>query len=153
MTLEQIIEKFGADASRIAMADAGDTVEDANFDEANANAAILRLTTLKDWCEEEVKNQDKLRTGDYDSFFDAAFENEMNDLIEKTYQQYTLSNYKQALKSGLFDFQIARDIYRESVNTTGIGMHKDLVLKYIEYQALMLAQLLLILPNTFTEKF
>ncbi|KGU20050.1 leucine-tRNA ligase [Candida albicans P34048] len=139
MTLEQIIEKFGADASRIAMADAGDTVEDANFDEANANAAILRLTTLKDWCEEEVKNQDKLRTGDYDSFFDAAFENEMNDLIEKTYQQYTLSNYKQALKSGLFDFQIARDIYRESVNTTGIGMHKDLVLKYIEYQALMLA--------------
>ena len=44
MTLEQIIEKFGADASRIAMADAGDTVEDANFDEANANAAILRLT-------------------------------------------------------------------------------------------------------------
>ena len=50
-----------------------------------------------------------------------------------------MSNYKQALKSGLFDFQIARDIYRESVNTTGIGMHKDLVLKYIEYQALMLA--------------
>ena len=55
MTLEQIIEKFGADASRIAMADAGDTVEDANFDEANANAAILRLTTLKDWCEEVKK--------------------------------------------------------------------------------------------------
>ena len=39
------------------MADAGDTVEDANFDEANANAAILRLTTLKDWCEEEVKTK------------------------------------------------------------------------------------------------
>ena len=90
MTLEQIIEKFGADASRIAMADAGDTVEDANFDEANANAAILRLTTLKDWCEEEVKNQDKLRIGDYDSFFDAAFENEMNDLIEKTFTNNTL---------------------------------------------------------------
>lgn len=139
MTLEQIVEKFGADASRIAMADAGDTVEDANFDEANANAAILRLTTLKDWCEEEVGKQDKLRIGDYDSFFDAAFENEMNDLIEKTYHQYTLSNYKQALKYGLFDFQIARDIYRESVSTTGVGMHKDLVLKYIETQALMLA--------------
>ncbi|EDK42028.1 leucyl-tRNA synthetase [Lodderomyces elongisporus NRRL YB-4239] len=138
MTLEQIVEKFGADASRIAMADAGDTVEDANFDEANANAAILRLTTLKDWCEEELKNQN-LRTGEYDSFFDEAFENEMNDLIEKTYSQYTLSNYKQALKFGLFDFQIARDFYRESVNSSSIGMHKDLVLKYIEYQALLLA--------------
>ncbi|WLF76498.1 cytosolic leucyl tRNA synthetase [Lodderomyces elongisporus] len=115
MTLEQIVEKFGADASRIAMADAGDTVEDANFDEANANAAILRLTTLKDWCEEELKNQN-LRT--------------VNIL---------LSNYKQALKFGLFDFQIARDFYRESVNSSSIGMHKDLVLKYIEYQALLLA--------------
>lgn len=57
MTLEQIVQKFGADASRIAMADAGDSVEDANFDEANANAAILRLTTLKDWCEDELKNK------------------------------------------------------------------------------------------------
>ncbi|KAI5966828.1 CDC60 [Candida pseudojiufengensis] len=138
MTLEQIVEKFGADASRIAMADAGDTIEDANFDEANANAAILRLTTLKDWCEDELKNESNLRTGEYDSFFDEAFENEMNDLIEKCYQQYSLSNYKQALKYGLFDFQIARDFYRESVNSS-IKMHKDLVLKYIEYQALMLA--------------
>ncbi|KAI3404824.2 CDC60 [Candida oxycetoniae] len=139
MTLEQIVEKFGADASRIAMADAGDTVEDANFDESNANAAILRLTTLKDWCEEELKSQDQLRSAEYDSFFDEAFENEMNDLIEKTYHQYTLSNYKQALKSGLFDFQIARDFYRESVNSASIGMHRDLVYMYIEYQALLLA--------------
>lgn len=139
MTLEQIVQKFGADASRIAMADAGDSVEDANFDEANANAAILRLTTLKDWCEDELKKQDELRTGEYDSFFDEAFENEMNELIEKSYYQYTLSNYKQALKFGLFDFQIARDFYRESVNSASIGMHKDLVLKYIEYQALLLA--------------
>lgn len=139
MTLEQIVEKFGADASRIAMADAGDSVEDANFDESNANAAILRLTTLKDWCEDELKKQNELRTGEYDSFFDEAFENEMNELIEKSYYQYTLSNYKQALKFGLFDFQIARDFYRESVNSASIGMHKDLVLKYIEYQALLLA--------------
>ncbi|CAI5755991.1 unnamed protein product [Candida verbasci] len=139
MTLEQIVEKFGADASRIAMADAGDTVEDANFDEQNANAAILRLTTLKDWCEEEIKNQDKLRIGEFSSFFDFAFENEMNQLIKECYNQYTASNYKQALKFGLFELQLARDFYRESVNLTGIGMHKDLVFRYIEIQSLLLA--------------
>ncbi|RLV91868.1 Leucine--tRNA ligase cytoplasmic [Spathaspora sp. JA1] len=138
MTLEQIVEKFGADASRIAMADAGDTVEDANFDESNANAAILRLTTLKEWCEEAIANQDKLRTGAKDNFFDQAFEHEMNQLIEATYKQYSLTNYKAALKTGLFDFQTARDYYRDSVSGT-IGMHHDLVLKYIETQALMLA--------------
>lgn len=139
MTLEQIVAKFGADASRIALADAGDTVEDANFDESNANAAILRLTTLKEWCEEVIRNKDSLRTGPTDTnFFDIAFENEMNDLIEKTYEQYKETNYKAALVTGLFDFQTSRDYYRDSVSSN-IGMHKELVLKYIESQVLMLA--------------
>ena len=137
LTLEQTIEKFGADAGRIALADAGDGVEDANFEESSANAAILRLTTLKEWCEDIVKNQDKLRTGETNSFFDVAFENEMNALVEETFKQYELTNYKLALKSGLFDFQTARDYYRDSVSNT-IGMNKDLILRYIETQVLLL---------------
>lgn len=137
MTLEQIVEKFGADASRIALADAGDTVEDANFEESSANAAILRLTTLKEWCEDVVKKQDTLRTGDF-SYFDEAFENEMNALIEEAFEQYAQTNYKGALKAGLFDFQTARDYYRDSVSSIN-GMHKALVLKYVEVQALLLA--------------
>ncbi|AET38122.1 leucine--tRNA ligase CDC60 Ecym_2389 [Eremothecium cymbalariae DBVPG len=135
MTLKQIVEKFGADASRIALADAGDTVEDANFDEANANAAILRLYNLKEWAQEVVQDIDNLRTGEITEFFDVAFEQEMNSLIEETYKQYELTNYKGALKFGLFDYQASRDYYRESC---GI-MHRDLVLRYIETQALMLA--------------
>lgn len=51
LTLKQGVEKFGADATRIALADAGDGIEDANFDEKNANAAILRMHTLIDWCQ------------------------------------------------------------------------------------------------------
>ncbi|CCH42951.1 leucyl-tRNA synthetase [Wickerhamomyces ciferrii] len=133
MTLEQIVEKFGADASRIALADAGDSVEDANFEESSANAAILRLTTLKEWSEETIKNIDSFRTGEF-NFFDIAFENELNDLIEQTYKQYDESNYKAALKYGLFDFQTARDYYRETSDV----MHRDLVSRYIETQALLL---------------
>lgn len=133
LTLEQTTQKFGADALRIALADSGDSVEDANFDEANANAAILRLTTMKEWCEEVVKSD--LRTGELTLFFDLAFDNEMNHLVEQAYEQYALTNYKAALKHGLFDFQTARDYYRDSVGT----MHKDLVFKYIELQALLLA--------------
>ncbi|CUM66913.1 uncharacterized protein PRCAT00004598001 [Priceomyces carsonii] len=137
MTLEQIVQKFGADASRIALADAGDTFEDANFDESNANAAILRLTTFKEWAEEIVKSAD-LRTGSPDTFYDAAFENEMNDLIEKAFEQYSATNYKAALKIGLFDFQTARDYYRDSVSSS-CGMDRDLIFEYIENQILLLA--------------
>ncbi|SCW03348.1 LAFE_0G08438g1_1 [Lachancea fermentati] len=135
MTLEQIVQKFGADASRIALADAGDTVEDANLDESNANAAILRLFILKEWSEDIMKRLDTFRTGELTDIFDVAFENEMNALIEETYKQYDLTNYKNALKFGLFDLQAARDYYRESCDV----MHKDLVLRYIELQTLVLA--------------
>ena len=54
MTMRQCIEKFGADATRLCLADAGDGIEDANFDEKTANANILRLHTLIGWC--DVRN-------------------------------------------------------------------------------------------------
>lgn len=49
MTLQQCVKKFGSDASRVALADAGDTLDDANFDEQVANAAILKLFVLEQW--------------------------------------------------------------------------------------------------------
>lgn len=45
------MEKFGADASRLALADSGDGMEDANFDEKLANANVLRVHTLLSWCD------------------------------------------------------------------------------------------------------
>jgi len=51
LTLKEAIEKFGADATRLSLADAGDGVEDANFDEKTANANILRVHTLLGGCE------------------------------------------------------------------------------------------------------
>ena len=66
MTLEQTVEKLGVDAARIAFADAGDTVEDANFDESNANAAILRLFNLK--IGRENTKESNLRTGEITNY-------------------------------------------------------------------------------------
>jgi len=90
LTLDETVKKFGADASRVALADAGDGIEDANLEESVANAAILRLYNLKEWCEEVVKlgNEGQLREGPKDSFWDRVFENEMNDLVQKTRVQY-----------------------------------------------------------------
>lgn len=51
LTLRDSLDKFGADATRVTLADAGDSIEDANFEETTANAAILRLKTLLEWCE------------------------------------------------------------------------------------------------------
>ncbi|PYH46847.1 leucine--tRNA ligase CDC60 [Aspergillus saccharolyticus JOP 1030-1] len=138
LTLKDAVEKFGADATRIAFADAGDGIEDANFEETVANSNILRLHTLKDWMEETLKDEN-LRTGPADAFWDKLFDNELNSLARETKKHYQDTNFKLALKSGLYDFVSARDYYREATTTSGVGLHRDMVLRYIELQALMIA--------------
>lgn len=87
LTLNDAVKKYGADATRVALADAGDGVEDANFEESVANQIILRLHTLKEWCE-EVVNDSSLRTGKSDNFWDQLFKNEMNALVHEAEQHY-----------------------------------------------------------------
>lgn len=139
MTLDDMVKKYGADASRIALADAGDAVADANFEEDVADNNILRLFNLREWCEEMVSDKADLRSGEKNDFLDALFDNEMNAIVRECYDHYAATNYKLALKSALYDFISARDFYRESSAAAGVKMHKDLVLRYIELQALLLA--------------
>lgn len=47
LLLRDALDNFGADASRIALADCGDSLDDANFETAVANAAVLKLYTLE----------------------------------------------------------------------------------------------------------
>ncbi|CAO3587608.1 unnamed protein product [Absidia cylindrospora] len=136
MTMSDAVIKYGADATRFALADAGDSVEDANFEDATANAAILRLYTLLEWCEDQIKSLDTLRSGEF-NFFDRIFENEMNNNISLSDKYYTLTHYRDAVKYGVFEFQTARDNYQQACTT--VGMHKDLVLRYITNQTLLVA--------------
>ncbi|XP_040037265.1 leucine--tRNA ligase, cytoplasmic [Gasterosteus aculeatus] len=136
LTLCQAVDKFSADGMRLALADAGDTVEDANFVETMADAGILRLYTWVEWVKEMIANQNNLRTGRADTFNDRVFASEMNAGILKTEQHYDKMMYKEALKSGFFEFQAAKDKYRELAIE---GMHKDLVFQFIERQTLLLA--------------
>lgn len=87
LTLKDAVDKFGADATRIAFADAGDSIEDANFEESVANSNILRLYTLKEWIEEVAKDE-TLRTGPADAFADKLFNNELNSLVRETQKHY-----------------------------------------------------------------
>jgi len=56
LTVRDCIEKFGVDATRITLADAGDGLDDANFDTDVANATILKLFTLEKWIVENIKS-------------------------------------------------------------------------------------------------
>ncbi|KAG6877276.1 hypothetical protein C0993_008924, partial [Termitomyces sp. T159_Od127] len=135
LTLRDGIRKFGADATRLSLADAGDGLEDANFEEKTANANILRVHTLLGWCEDVIKDEANLRSGPR-NYHDDVFEQEMNELTNITQGHYEAMNYKDAVKFGFYEFQSARDWYREV--TSDVGMHRDLVRYWINAAALII---------------
>ena len=146
MTLSDSIEEYGADATRFALADAGDALEDANFLKDTANNSILRLYTQLEWIRETLKDlsDGNFRTGPK-SFNDLVFESEMNKLILYADKNYKMMLYREALKSAFYDLQNARDWYRDVTSGNHVnreeneGMHVDMVLRFIEVQALLVA--------------
>ncbi|XP_065207931.1 leucine--tRNA ligase, cytoplasmic isoform X2 [Planococcus citri] len=138
LTLTEAVQKFSADGMRLCLADAGDSIEDANFVESIADAGILRLYTFIEWVNEMKNNENTLRTGPYNDFHDKVFVSEMNLKISQTDNYYNSMLFKEALRTGFFELQAVRDKYRE-LTATEDGMHRDLVFQFIELQALLLS--------------
>jgi leucyl-tRNA synthetase len=136
LTLKQTIDDFSADATRMACADAGDTIEDANFSRETANNTILRLTTLETWAVEAVgKMKGEYRTGEL-TFLDQVFVNEISRLVNETHAGFTKMVYRDAVKASWFEMLGARDEYR---NLAGDDLHSDCVRLWLEVLAIILS--------------
>jgi len=136
-TLRQAIEEFSADATRFSLADAGDGVDDANFVFETANAAILRLTKEIAWYEDNLTAESSMRTGPPSTYADRVFANEINIAIKTTEQNYSNYMFREALKTGFYDLQAARDEYRFSCGVG--GYNRDLVWRFMDVQTRLLA--------------
>lgn len=136
LTLSEAISKFSADGMRLALADAGDTVEDANFVESVAESGVLRLHAWVEWARDVLQSPHGQRLGPASTFNDRVFISEMNAGVHKTEKLYEKMMFKEALKTGFFEFQACRDRYRELALD---GMNRDLLLRFIELQTLLLA--------------
>ena len=91
------------------IADAGDSVEDANFDVSSAEAGILRLYTLIEWVKEMVEMKQSLRSSKNQTFHDEVFVNEMNKRMQETSKNYNEMLFREALRTGFFEMQASRD--------------------------------------------
>jgi leucyl-tRNA synthetase len=141
MTVDDCVKLFGADATRIALADAGDTLDDANFVPDTADNAILRLNNLEMWIKLVLENKKDLREPNqipnkYIEFVDHAFASEVDRTIHQTEVAYESMRYRDVLKFSFFDFTAVREEYK--IRCGPSNMRLDLVLKYIEAQLLLL---------------
>ena len=138
ITVKDAVREYSADATRFTLADAGDGLEDANFEKKSANAAILKLTKEIAWVEEMVAAQARgeLRTGEL-SFLDRVFLNEMNACVIAADDYYAALQYRFALKAAFHDLTAYRDSYRSNVGQ----LHADAVSRYLEVSTLLIAPL------------
>lgn len=131
LMMNETIEKFSADATRFACADAGDSLDDANFSRETADNAILSLTNEDAWITETLGSSD-LRTGDELNFMDKVLINETNRLIGDCGSAFSKMQFREGLQRGWHEMLGARGEYRSWCQDSGVPMHKEVVTKWAE---------------------
>ncbi len=77
------------------------------------------------------------RSGGASTFHDKVFLMEMNRQLIQSHEAYEKLLFKEALRTGFFELQAARDKYQLLCGET--AMCRQLVLQYIEWQAIVLS--------------
>lgn len=133
-TMRELVDGYSADALRLALANSGDTLEDANFIKKDLDNSILKLTTLENWISDHFKLMDAMRTESCPEtqFFDEVFESEMNELILESYNDYEQILYRNVLKNAFFNFLSMKEEYL--INCANKGMRRDLFQAYVVNQ-------------------
>jgi leucyl-tRNA synthetase len=140
MMMQECVEEYSADATRFALADAGDNMDDANFDRSVANQAIIYLYNEEEWVKSVLveKAEGKLRSGEM-TFMDSSFMNEIDYIIEFTCNKFENMCYRDGLKKCFFDARICRDLYREWGARCNIPLHEEVCMRFINSMVVMMS--------------
>ena len=135
LTLKDCLLKYGSDATRFTLADAGDLVEDANFQESTANATILRLFTQLEWTKSILIQTDFRETK---CLFDDIFIQNVNACIVKCDSSFNSMQFRDALKFGFYELQELRDWYLNCLSLLQIKAN-PVIIEFVKLQCLVMA--------------
>jgi leucyl-tRNA synthetase len=139
ISMNQAIADWGSDASRLACADAGDSLDDANFARATASGFIMKLTAFIDVVKEfAAGGGGATRTGPL-NIFDSIFLNSVNASITAVDKYYSDMQFRMALNAGFFEFSADYSGYKLLCDQQGV--HADVARRYFETAVLMIAPL------------
>eukprot|EP00211_Chloroparvula_japonica_P000343 CAMPEP_0119139140 /NCGR_PEP_ID=MMETSP1310-20130426/26962_1 /TAXON_ID=464262 /ORGANISM="Genus nov. species nov., Strain RCC2339" /LENGTH=1099 /DNA_ID=CAMNT_0007130403 /DNA_START=156 /DNA_END=3452 /DNA_ORIENTATION=+ len=137
LTLRESTDKYSADGTRLALAEAGDSNGDSNFTHNTANAAILRLSNLLELTKDfaDAKASGGLRTGEY-NFADSVFAAHMDAACVATEKGYDNMDFREGLVKGPFQLKLDHDSYVNSTKVLG-GPHVALEERYFHVTAVL----------------
>uniref|UniRef100_A0A146UV14 Leucine--tRNA ligase, cytoplasmic n=1 Tax=Fundulus heteroclitus TaxID=8078 RepID=A0A146UV14_FUNHE len=137
LTLRQSIQRFSADATRLVLADAGDSVEDANFMETQAEAVLLRLFAFVEWASEVCAMGEVTEAPEAPSFADRVLVERAKECVIKAEQAILSMQFKEAVKHCFFAMQSARHEYTEL--STGGHPNPNLLKQFLKTQLIILS--------------
>eukprot|EP01022_Parablepharisma_sp_SALTPOND_P024878 TRINITY_DN559_c0_g1_i1.p1 TRINITY_DN559_c0_g1~~TRINITY_DN559_c0_g1_i1.p1 ORF type:complete len:1122 (+),score=167.37 TRINITY_DN559_c0_g1_i1:4398-7763(+) len=143
-TVSDITKMYGSDSPRLALALAGDLLEDANVEIDTIDKSILKIFTLEDWIEKQLallppsplpaENPETL------DLFDKIFYNDMIRLLEQTKEAYESMRFRDVVKYGFYEFQGIKDdymVYKKNGKPSWRAL-----LQYIEWQLIMMSPII-----------
>lgn len=132
--LSDSIATYGADCTRLACADAGDSMDDANFVRETATGFIMRLTTLIEQIKDLTAKMSTFRTAEQ-NIFDRIMDDFINGAIETTTNYFLKMSFRMALQTAYFELTAEFNQYR--LNCDG-NLHAAVVKRYAEAVVLLL---------------
>jgi leucyl-tRNA synthetase len=162
--MHEAVARWSADGTRFALADAGDTMDDANFERDKADNAILRLTTDEEFMRDtlEAVAAGKLRKGapappvgapaadvaaavaalEADPsllYADKVVLSKINANIAAAAAAYEDVKFRDALLYAFYEMQLARDGYRDMCGKLGVPLHEGVIRRWMDVQAVVMA--------------
>eukprot|EP00553_Chaetoceros_curvisetus_P002774 CAMPEP_0204625676 /NCGR_PEP_ID=MMETSP0717-20131115/11390_1 /ASSEMBLY_ACC=CAM_ASM_000666 /TAXON_ID=230516 /ORGANISM="Chaetoceros curvisetus" /LENGTH=372 /DNA_ID=CAMNT_0051641435 /DNA_START=12 /DNA_END=1130 /DNA_ORIENTATION=+ len=138
LMMNDTVHSFSADATRFACADAGDSIEDANFSRETADSAIVSLVNEDTWITETYADHGMRKGDDALNFMDRVLINETNRAIKQTAGSFKRMQFREGLQHGWFEMLLARNEYRSWCQDSGIPMHETAVKKWCESIVIMI---------------
>merc|ERR1712008_510879 len=136
--MEETINKYSADATRFACADAGDSLDDANFNTETADNCVLSLCNEENWITETLKAANDLRTAGDLSLMDRVLHNEVDRSVTSTESSFASMQFREGLLTGWHDMLHARNEYRSFCQDNSTPMHRDVITRWAEALVVMI---------------
>jgi len=122
--LTDALVEYTADGTRLAFAEAGDSMNDANFVRASATEHVLRLHALIEAFKNRQSKLSSYRTGEK-NLFDKMFENTINTTIQQADYYYDRMLFQKAMT--LIYFELTSEITQYELLCGGMSLHRDVV--------------------------
>ena len=136
ITLRDALKIYSCDATRLAIADAGDSLDDANFVTESAKGFVLKLAALVDTFKGKLARVSEMRDGPFNQF-DKIFDNAINQTVATADAFYAGMSFRSAMHAVFFEAAKDESFYTLATAQVG-GPHRALVHKYIETVTLLL---------------